>query len=315
MKKLSEIVHYLNELDKLDLDSESLSTVRYMDHVFHVATAFDFQIHERSAELNCNVEDVKQAIGRTQGTLRGLKQQLQQLIASREDELYKQSTHWLENESCFETTDYILKRRLDIDTESADILATRMKNFTDWRLPGLVMRPGLESFILSLVALDPLYLVDHSDDLLKFSIERFAPEYQRRLRPYVIKEFHSNKILEKLPDSQFGFVLAYNFFNYKPMELIKRYLEELLGKLRPGGTIIMTINDCDRAHGVALAEKSFMCYTPGTAICQYAELIGYELMYRHTGSGDLSWLELRRPGEITSLRGGQTLAKIVALSK
>jgi hypothetical protein len=62
MKKLSEIVHYLNELDRLDLDTESLSTVRYMDHVFHVATAFDFQIHERSAELNRNVEDVKQAI-------------------------------------------------------------------------------------------------------------------------------------------------------------------------------------------------------------------------------------------------------------
>ena len=315
MKKLSEIVHYLNELDKLDLDNESLSTVRYMDHVFHVATAFNFQIHERSVELNRNVEDVKQAISRAQGTLNGLKQQLRQLISSRERELYDQSTRWLEQESCFETTDLILNRRMGIDSESVELLKTRMKNFTDWRLPGMIMRPGLEPFIIDLVALDPLYLVDHSEELLNFSMERFTPEYQRRLRPYVIKEFHDNKILEKLPSGQFGFVLAYNFFNYKPMELIKRYLEELFDKLRPGGTIIMTINDCDRAHGVALAEKSFMCYTPGTVICQYAESLGYELMYRHTGLGDLNWLELKRPGEITSLRGGQTLAKIVALSK
>ena len=315
MKKLSEIVHYLNELDKLDLDNESLSTVRYMDHVFHVATAFTFQIHERSVELNRNVEDVKQAIGRAQGTLNGLKQQLRQLISSREQELYDQSTRWLEQESCFETTDLILNRRMGIDTESVELLKARMKNFTDWRLPGMIMRPGLEPFIIDLVALDPLYLVDHSEELITFSMDRFTPEYQRRLRPYVVKEFHDNKILEKLPVGQFGFVLAYNFFNYKPMELIKRYLEELFDKLRPGGTIIMTINDCDLAHGVALAEKSFMCYTPGTAICRYAESLGYELMYRHTGLGDLNWLELKRPGEITSLRGGQTLAKIVALSK
>jgi hypothetical protein len=30
------------------------------------------------------------------------------------------------------------------------------------------------------------------------------------------------------------------------------------------------------------------------------------------GQGDIAWMELRRPGEIESVRGGQSLAKIVA---
>jgi hypothetical protein len=122
-------------------------------------------------------------------------------------------------------------------------------------------------------------------------------------------------ILSALPNDQFGLIFAYNYFNFRPLELITRYLVEMYKKMRPGGMVIMTINDCDCAHSVELVEQKFMCYTPGRAICQAAESAGFDILYQHTGLGDLSWLELQRPGQISSLRGGQTLAKIVARSK
>ena len=50
-------------------------------------------------------------------------------------------------------------------------------------------------------------------------------------------------------------------------------------------------------------------------IRQHAESVGFESTFSHDGAGDLSWLEFVRPGEITSLRGGQTLARILARSK
>jgi hypothetical protein len=106
-------------------------------------------------------------------------------------------------------------------------------------------------------------------------------------------------------------IFAYNYFNYKPIEVINRYLEELFNKLRPGGSLIMTYNDCDQDHGVQLAEKNFMCYTPGQHIVNRAENVGLELFAQHTGQGDLSWFEFKKPGHIQSLRGGQTLAKIM----
>jgi len=74
----------------------------------------------------------------------------------------------------------------------------------------------------------------------------------------------------------------------------------------------MTYNNCDLAHGVIRAEHAWMLYTPKRLILAHAYHIGFELIRAHDGAGDVSWLALGRPGDITSLRGGQTLARIVA---
>ena len=74
---------------------------------------------------------------------------------------------------------------------------------------------------------------------------------------------------------------------------------------------MFTYNDCDRAHGVELFENRFMCYTPGYRIKDYAETVGFDVAYHYVGPGDLAGLEVRKPGTITSLRGGQTLAQII----
>jgi hypothetical protein len=78
--------------------------------------------------------------------------------------------------------------------------------------------------------------------------------------------------------------------------------------------MIMTFNDCDRAQGVGLAERHFMCYTPARMIIAYAEKVGYEIVDYYNGAGDVSWLEILKPGRIVTYRGGQTLAKIFAKS-
>ena len=162
-----------------------------------------------------------------------------------------------------------------------------------------------------MVGLDPLYLVDTHYDLLTPCMEKYPEAYQRRLRPYVINERATVPILHKIPDNQFGACLVYNFFNFRPLEVIKRYLEEILQKLRPGGTLIMTINDCDRDKGVMLVEQHYTCYTPGYLIINLAQSLGYELVIKWHDDGPSTWIELKRPGDLTSLRGGQTLAKIM----
>jgi hypothetical protein len=96
------------------------------------------------------------------------------------------------------------------------------------------------------------------------------------------------------------------------MKVVRQYLDSMFARLRPGGVAIFTYNDCDWAHGVALAEKSFMCYTPGREIQAHCNQIGFETLSVNRGQGDIAWMELRRPGEIESIRGGQSLAKIIA---
>ena len=74
----------------------------------------------------------------------------------------------------------------------------------------------------------------------------------------------------------------------------------------------MTYNNCDLAHGVTRAEHVWMLYTPRRLIERHAVGLGFELIQAYDGRGDVSWLELRKPGDLTSLRGGQTLAKVLA---
>ena len=74
----------------------------------------------------------------------------------------------------------------------------------------------------------------------------------------------------------------------------------------------MTYNNCDLANGVIRAEHCWMLYTPRRLIEKHAVDLGFELVTAHDGKGDVSWLELKKPGDLASLRGGQTLAKILA---
>lgn len=309
--KLSEIVDYLRQIEKINTSPTCDDTLRHLDSVMYTVSSHRAQRQGLTDDLQKNLVEITTALDKFQVTVENIKSYLTTIVKKSEIAMYQESVRLYEQEMCFETNDYILNRRLAIDNESDILLRSRLRNAGDWRLPGMVIRPGLESFVEDLVPLDPLYLVDNDQELLDPGILKFTPEYQRRLRPYVVKEYYSNTILELLPDQQFGVVFAYNYFNYKPLEIIQRYLKEIFTKLRPGGMFIFTFNDCDWAHEVALAEQNFMCYTPGHAVQSLAESAGYEIIYKHRGKGDLSWLELRKPGKITSLKGGQSLAKII----
>ena len=312
---LKDIVAYINLLDSLNIHAETQETVRLLDSVLHVVNNHSVQLDSYSKNLGQNFSSIAASVDAFSDTLAQLKQRLHQLVVEFEPQYLFESKRVFDHEMPFESTEYILNRRLGIDEHSNILLRSHLKNLSDWRIPGMIIRPGRDTFVEDLVPMDPLYLVDHHQDLIQPSVSKFTPEYQRRLREYVITDRTEQPIMAALPQGQFGLVFAYNFFNYKPIEIIRRYLDEIYALLRPGGVLIMTYNNCDRAQGVGLAERNFMCYTPERYICQHAESVGFESTFSHDGAGDLSWLEFVRPGEITSLRGGQTLARILARSK
>jgi SAM-dependent methyltransferase len=183
--------------------------------------------------------------------------------------------------------------------------------YGNWKYPAMIIRPGREKFIDDMVMFDPLYLIDSDHELLKPAIEKFPEDYQKRLRTYVIDELKNDHLLQQIPDNQFGLCLAFNLFNFRPLEVIRRYLTEIYQKLKPGGVILLTFNDCDRDKAVMLVEQHFASYTPGTLIQELASSIGYEPIFKWDDGGPSTWLEIKKPGTLTSLRGGQTLAKII----
>jgi hypothetical protein len=180
----------------------------------------------------------------------------------------------------------------------------------------MILRPGMGDLITHMVASDPLYILDQHQELLDPSLNRFNEQYKNRLRPYIIKEtvdqVQSKEILEIIPNNQFRICVAYNYFNYKPFEIVKKYLEELFNKLTPGGVLALTFNDCDRSSAVHLVENFSACYTPGHLIYSLADSIGYNEIFRFNAVDPATYIELQRPGAVSSIRGGQTMAKILA---
>jgi len=311
--KLSKIVAYLDLLNSLQVQDEAAEAIRRLAAVLHVVINHELQVNSCTQDLQQAFDTVNQSLDNFEQTLSRISQRLTQLLHEQEPAYLVESFRLFDQEMRHDSVQHILSRKIGTDDQSRLALEHRLKNLTDWRYPGMIIGSRSESFIENMVPLDPLYVVDSHEDLINAAVRKFTPEYQRRLRPYVVNHFAPQAILNELPGNQFGVIFAYNYFNYCPMEVIRRYMVEIVSKLRPCGSFIMTYNNCDRAHGIGLAERSWMCYTPKRLIQEAANAAGLELVYSTDEPGDLSWIEFALPGELQTLRGGQSLAKIIAI--
>jgi len=200
-------------------------------------------------------------------------------------------------------------KNLLYEPETRDFFLSRVGNYTEWKYPGLQLNPGLGDVTEKLVDLDPLYLLDEHDDMFAEVKKMWTPDYQRRLRYYAVDETANNP-LGVLPAGQFGVAVAVDYFNFRPIRLIEKYLSGLMHALRPGGVAIFTFNNCDYPIGVDNFENSYYTYTPGHLIKDACAKIGFKILASFDMDNNVSWLEIQRPGTLSSLKGGQSLAAI-----
>lgn len=310
--KLSRLVAYARHLEQFDSAAVSAAMVQHLDPIIHAVSTHKLQFQNYTNQLNVIRSDIESRIEQLDQVLENLRRELQINIESLEPHYLCESYELYSQGMANDSNQLILERRPQLTPDAENYIRARILRHSDWHYPGMILRPGLESWIMDLVALDPLYLVDTNLDLLRPAMARFNPEYQNRLRCYVIQESMEQPMMTDLPQAQMSMILAYNYFNFKPLELIRCLLAELYQCLRPGGTLLLTFNNCDRAGGVDLTERYFMCYTPGRLVLTAAEVLGFEVAHTYDIDAACTWMELRRSGTLMNRRGGQSLARIVA---
>lgn len=286
-------------------------------NLLHIVKTSPLQFGDRTQQLSDRFDQVNQSFIDFQNTMDAMINDLNQIISDMEPAYFAESYRLYSEEMVSESTEYILNRKLhQVTQEIYDFVGSRVTLYNSHLYPGVVIRPSRETLVKNMIGCDPLYIVDQTYDLLEPCLEQFNEAYQRRVRKVIMKEHSDDSMIgDNIPDGQIGFVLIYNYFNFRPFEVIEKCLRELFEKLRPGGIIGMTFNNCDLPNGVMLAERHYMCYTPGSMVERLAESIGYEIKFRYDTHVPNTWLELRKPGTITSLRGGQSLAKIIEKSQ
>jgi SAM-dependent methyltransferase len=197
-------------------------------------------------------------------------------------------------------------RKLYIPKHAEPILLSRIGINVDWRYPTLEIGCRDGDWTQHLVAGDPLYIVDTHQEFIDSTVGKFTEEYQRRLRPYLIKDQNYSY----LPQQQFGFIFSWNHFNYLSLDSIKYHLEQIYDLLRPGGCVLFTYNNGDLPGAAAHAEKYYMTYMPKSMLIPMCDMLGFELIDTHDFDPALSWIELKKPGELRTVKSHQVLGEI-----
>jgi len=301
---------------------DGLSVKHVHDEIFtllkHVSTDLDVQnidFDNLKQKISDNREEILSRLDEIDADLQSFKKHLGEFVSGIEEPYYAKSQA-IYDEGLNDTPDYLLDRynfkKLLYQPETLEFFESRIKIHASWKWPALEIRPAYGEITDSLIACDPLYLVDTHPDMFKHVKTKWTPEYQKRLRYYTIDE-KSKRMFHQLPQAQIGLLVAVDYMNFRPLSLIERYLTEIFGLLRPGGVAIFTYNNCDYPIGVDNFENSYYCYTPGREIKAICEKIGFRISSSFDLENNVSWLEIQKPGTRSTLKGGQTLGKIMTI--
>lgn len=315
MIKQSLLVRFLSVLKRNKITEMRGAVDTYATEIKNDLDIIDFDFRDSKAQIQALLDRVEDDLKRVEDYIMDFKTDLADQISRYHNE-YEIVSQEIYQSQWNDTPEYILERTAQnafVEQEDYfNFFCNRMAHYVDWRFAGMQFRPAGGHITDQIKGLDPLYLVDHHRDLFEEVKKEWHPAYQRRLRYYTVEDTDDNP-LEAFPVNQFSCIIAYDFFNYKPMDLIQKYLKACFELLAPGGGIIFTYNDCDQSHGVINVEHKWACYQPKHKMIEMIKELGYEVVFTGDYLANLSWIEAKKPGKLTSIRGGQTVAQIQSL--
>lgn len=188
----------------------------------------------------------------------------------------------------------------------------KIRQHTNSFYPALELGPGDGYWTDNLVAADPLYLVDIFTEFLNKTVGLFPPAYQNRLRPYLIGP-EANKSctdLSDLPQNQFGFVFAWNLFDYLPYDQFDAYLHSCNSIMRPGANMLLSYNNCDDPVGARNVEYGLKSWMTQRLLTKILEKTGFNISNQLSCGQGQYCIELSKPGQLQTVKAHQALGEI-----
>lgn len=206
-------------------------------------------------------------------------------------------------------------RIMNMHDETRSAVLVRARKYTDWRYPVLEIGPGDGTWTEHLIAGDPLYIIDVHQEFLDSTLSKFNPMYRNRIRSY-LTGMHANRSdtdLSMLPTEQFGFIFAWNVFDYFPLAHTKAFLEQSIHLLRPGGHMMFSYNNCDFVQCAEYAEQGFRSWMPQSLLINTCNELGFEVVNLSSLEETVHWIEIKKPGELKTVKAHQVMGEIVSL--
>lgn len=232
------------------------------------------------------------------------------------------------------------ERDFYITTDIADAAKASINQYIDWHYPvlqfgcrynGMHPRKTKESFSTlggrlndpdlflefeeNLTGGDPFYVCDFDLKSMDNAIEKFNPIYRAKICKYQIDD--SN--FSSLPQEQFNFVLSWNVFNYATPDIFEEYITNIFKLLKPGGVMMFSYNNCDIPASMLMAEIGRESYMPKRHLIDMFDRLGIEILSFQDFPNEadmfpyayVSWAEIKKPGELATVRAHSSLGKIL----
>jgi len=315
--KLSELVRLRNNLKEINFDilnqnvelldaalSKNTTLPLHENYKNNLTNLIDFldktetEINLQQKYLNDLIENIEQEIDEITFPMRKLGYKINEFYGSALSNCEQERT----------------ERKLEISDDERGEIGTIVRSYTDWHYPTLEIGPGDGEWTESLVAGDPLYIVDRHEEFLNSTLSKFNEVYRRRVRAYQtdahgIPTFY----LGMLPKNQFGFIFAWNVVNFWPYEETRYVLEQCYDLLRPGGSIMFSFNNCDVVQCAEYAETGFKSYLTPKLLNTIFQELGFIVKHYRSTSVNVHWVEIQKPGVLTTTKRHQTLGRICSV--
>lgn len=198
------------------------------------------------------------------------------------------------------------QRRIYISPEVESLIKYRIQLYTGWQYPTLEIGCRDGEWTQHLVAADPLYVMDKYQEFLDSTNSKFSEQYQRRLRKYKLNNYD----FKVLPQQQFGFIFSWGHFNFVSLDTITQTLKGIYELLRPGGVFLFSYNDGDTPAGAGMAENFSQTFIPQSILVPTCLGLGFELVHHFNELPNISWLEIKKPGTLQTIKAHQVMGEI-----
>lgn len=172
---------------------------------------------------------------------------------------------------------------------------------------------NIDGWISLMVSSDPLYLLGPIITNLEKTLVSYPEIYQKRVRLYGLND---KRDLSTLPQAQFNLIFCWDFFNHLPIDIIEFYLRQMIKLLKPGGTLLFTYNNCDLVMSAKLVDRNSASWCTHRLLEKIYSKYGFELVeFDDLVSDDVnvshvSWVELKRPGQLSTSKISQATGLI-----
>lgn len=313
--KLSELVKFRNELQKVQT-SFARSAVDALDghlsHINEIPMHLDYK--DNVADLIKCIDSVENQLLTIENNIPAIVDKVNAEIADLTKDFYARG-YMINGSYGSDRTDVETERTarcMPMHDETRAQVLVKARKYTDWRFPALEIGPGDGTWTEHLIAGDPLYIVDIHEEFIEATLNKFNSVYRNRIRPYLIGSHGiSDTDLSVLPQGQFGFIFSWNVFDYFPLDYIKTFLEQSMKLLRPGGIMMFSYNDCDIAQCAEFVDQGFKSWMPRTLLTKTCTELGFEIIHTSSLEETVNWIEIKKPGELKTVKAHQVLGEIV----